>query len=46
MDSFLKKIDQQMGVAIVGFAAYRDDTGRLRTFEQAIPLSMLCLNLI
>jgi hypothetical protein len=33
INSFLKKIQQQMGVAIVGFAAYRDDTGKLCTFE-------------
>ena len=33
IDSFLKKMQQQMGVAIVGFAAYRDEEGRLCTFE-------------
>lgn len=33
VESFLKKMQQQMGVAIVGFAAYRDDTGKLCTFE-------------
>ena len=31
--SFLKKVQQQMGVAIVGFAAYRDEDGKLCTFE-------------
>lgn len=36
VDSFLKKIEQQMGVAIVGFAAYRDGTGKLCTFEYVI----------
>lgn len=30
--SFLKEMDQQMGVAIVGFAAYRDEGGKLCTF--------------
>lgn len=33
MDTFLKKIDQQMGVAIVGFAAFRDEEGKLCRFE-------------
>jgi hypothetical protein len=33
INSFVKKIQQQMGVAIVGFAAFRDDTGKLCTFE-------------
>jgi hypothetical protein len=33
IDSFLKKMQQQMGVAIVGFAAYRDTQGKLCTFE-------------
>jgi len=28
-------MQQQMGVAIVGFAAYRDDEGKLCTFEYA-----------
>ena len=32
INTFLKKIQQQMGVAIVGFAAYRDDAGKLCTF--------------
>ena len=36
VDSFLKKIQQQMGVAIIGFAAYRDDDGKLCTFEYVI----------
>ena len=39
IDSFLKKMQQQMGVAIVGCAAYRDNEGRLCTFEYVIPLS-------
>jgi len=33
IDNFLKKIDQQMGVAIVGFAAFRDEEGKLCRFE-------------
>jgi len=39
IDSFLKKMDQQMGVAIVGFAAYRDEEGKLCTFEYVNLLS-------
>jgi len=39
IDSFLKKMQQQMGVAIVGCAAYRDNEGKLCTFEYVIPLS-------
>ena len=39
IDSFLKKMQQQMGVAIVGCAAYRDSEGKLCTFEYVIPLS-------
>ena len=30
-----------MGVAIFGFAAYRDDTGKLCTFEYVIPSLVL-----
>jgi hypothetical protein len=30
---FLEKIQEQMGVAIVGFAAYRNTDGKLCTFE-------------
>jgi hypothetical protein len=37
ISSFLKKIQQQMGVAIVGFAAYRDENGKLCTFECVFP---------
>ena len=37
INSFLKKIQQQMGVAIVGFAAYRDANGKLCTFECVCP---------
>ena len=37
IESFLKKMQEQMGVAIVGIAAYRDDTGKLCTFECVIP---------
>jgi hypothetical protein len=33
IDSFVKKIQQQMGVGIVGFAAYRDEENKLCTFE-------------
>ena len=39
IDSFLKKMQQQMGVAIVGCAAYRDIDGKLCTFEYVAPLS-------
>jgi len=39
IDSFLKKMQQQMGVAIVGCAAYRDAEGKLCTFEYVTPLS-------
>ena len=39
VDNFLKKMDQQMGVAIVGFAAFRDEGERLCRFEYgSIPL--------
>ena len=38
INSFLKKMEQQMGVAMVGFATYRDDEGKLRTFEYVAPL--------
>ena len=38
IESFLNKIQQQMGVAIVGVAAYRDSEGKLCTFEYVIPL--------
>jgi len=37
VETFLKKIQQQMGVAIVGVAAYRDSEGKLCTFECVIP---------
>jgi hypothetical protein len=37
IEKFLKKIQQQMGVAIVGFAAYRDESGKLCTFEYGLP---------
>ena len=33
IESFLKKMQKQMGVAIIGFAAYRDSEGKLCTFE-------------
>jgi hypothetical protein len=33
IENFLKKIEQQMGVAIVGVAAFRDERGKLCTFE-------------
>jgi len=39
--SFLKKMQEQMGVAIVGVAAYRDDTGRLCTFEYVTFLMLI-----
>ena len=35
--SFLKKIHQQMGVEMIGFAAYRDSEGKLCTFEYVAP---------
>lgn len=38
IDTFLKKMQQQMGVAIVGFATYRDDEGKLCTFEYVTSL--------
>jgi hypothetical protein len=42
IESFLDKIQQQMGVAIVGIAAYRDNEGKLCTFEYVIsPTSTL-----
>ena len=37
IDNFLGKMQQQMGVAMVGFAAYRDDEGKLCTFEYVTP---------
>jgi hypothetical protein len=33
INNFLKKIQQQMGVAIVGVAAYWDEEDKLCTFE-------------
>lgn len=33
MESFLKKMEQQMGVVMVGCAAYRNEEGKLCTFE-------------
>jgi hypothetical protein len=33
VETFLKKMQQQMGVAIIGFAAYRNEEGKLCTFE-------------
>jgi hypothetical protein len=36
IEGFLKKMQQQMGVAIVGFAAYRNEEGKLCTFECVI----------
>jgi hypothetical protein len=38
IDAFLRKMQQQMGVAIVGFAAYRDGEGKLCTFEYVTSL--------
>ena len=38
VEKFLKKMQQQMGVAIVGFAAYRDEQGKLLTFKYIISL--------
>ena len=35
--SFVRKIKQQMGVEIVGLAAYRDGEGKLCTFEYVAP---------
>jgi len=37
IESFLKKMQQQMGVEIIGFAAYKDTEGKLCTFEYVIP---------
>ena len=36
VEAFLKKIQQQMGVVIVGVAAYRNTEGKLCTFEYVI----------
>jgi hypothetical protein len=33
VEAFLKKMQQQMGVAITGVAAYRNEEGKLCTFE-------------
>ena len=38
IDSFLKKMQQQMGVEIIGFAAYRNNEGKLCAFEYVLPL--------
>jgi len=51
IESFLKKMQQQMGVAVVGCAAYRDAEGKLCTFEYVTfllqsPLCLLKLTLI
>ena len=44
IESFLKKMEQQMGVSIIGFAAYRDSEGKLCTFEyvSSFPYDLLC----
>lgn len=41
IDSFLKKMDSQMGVAIVGFAAYRDEAGKLKVFKFVFIVQLL-----
>ena len=33
VEAFLKKMHHQMGVAMIGFAAYRNEEGKLCTFE-------------
>ena len=33
IETFLKKMQQQMGVVMIGFAAYRNEEGKLCTFE-------------
>ena len=33
VEAFLKNMQQQMGVAMIGFAAFRDEEGKLCTFE-------------
>jgi hypothetical protein len=38
VETFLKKMQQQMGVAIIGFAAYRNEEGKLCTFEYVFSL--------
>jgi len=45
IDGFLKKTQQQMGVAIFGFAAYRNTEGKLCTFEYASPFIVYYGNL-
>jgi len=40
---FLKKIQQTMGVAIVGVAAYRNEAGKLCTFEYVTLLDVVYL---
>lgn len=41
VSGFLKKMQEQMGVAIVGVAAYQDDTGKLCTFEYVTSLILV-----
>jgi len=43
VDAFLKKIQQTMGVAIVGVAVYRNEEGKLCTFEYVILLDVVYL---
>lgn len=45
INRFLKKIQQQMGVAVVGFAAYRNEAGKLCTFEYVISSSQELIQL-
>ena len=41
INGFLKKMQEQMGVAIVGVAAYRNDEGKLCTFEYVTSLILI-----
>ena len=44
ISKFLQKMDEQMGVVIVGFAAYRDNAGKLCTFEFVSLVQIFCTN--
>lgn len=40
IQNFLKKMQEQMGVSIIGFAAYRNNEGKLRVFELVFIISV------
>lgn len=48
IDRFLRKIEQQMGVVIVGFAAYRNEMGKLCTFKYVffVSQSLALINIL